>query len=186
MNRLQRLGALTGLVGVLSLSGCSGDDPAEPATTPTASESSSASPTETEEPSAEPASGAEMVGDDAFMRAPEGYRVSEFGFGIVNADKAGTTMTFADLGAVAVTSPRQLADNGLENFRGRPEVSYDAELDGEPAYVAVGRDSSGPYVEYGAVRGGTAVLVSFAFRAGTPEDEQDALIASVLASFGWT
>lgn len=67
-----------------------------------------------------------------------------------------------------------------------PRCPTDAELGGEPAYEAVGRDSSGPYVEHGAIRGGNAVVVSFAFRAGAPEDEQDALIASVLASFSWS
>ena len=189
MNRLQRLGALAGLLGVLALAGCSDDDPVEPDPAPPAgSTDPSPSPTATEsaEPAVEPAAGPEMAGDNASVRAPEGYRVSEFGFGILNADQGGTTLTFADLGAVAVTTPRQLAGNGLENFRGRPAVSYDAELGGEAAYVAVGRDSSGPYVEYGAIRGGNAVLVSFAFPARAPKHEQDALVASVLASFSWS
>lgn len=37
--------------------------------------------------------------------APGGCRVSEFGFGILNADQGGTTLTFADLGVVAVRHP---------------------------------------------------------------------------------
>jgi hypothetical protein len=193
VNRLQRLGALAGLLGVLALAGCSDDDPVEPDPAPSAdgtdassSPTDTATTTESAEPVVEPASGPEMAGDNAAMRAPEGYQVSEFGFGIFNAEQRGTTLTLADLGQVAISTPRQLAGNGLENFRGRPEVSYDAELGGEPAYEAVGRDSSGPYVEYGSIRGGNAVLVSFAFPAGASEDEQDALIASVLASFSWT
>lgn len=185
MNRARYLGALAAVLALL-LAGCSDDEPTEPGPSSSPTEASqSSSPTEPTEPTVEPATGEAMAGDSASARAPEGFRVSEFGFGILNAAKGDTTVTFADLGAVSVTTPKQLAGNGLTNFKGRPTVTYGADLGGAPAYLAVGSDGSGPYVEYGAVRGGNAVVVAFAFPGHMPEDEQDALIASVLASFSW-
>ncbi len=186
MIRVRYLGALATVLALL-LAGCSDDEPTQPGSSSSPTEASqSPSPTEPTEPAVEPATGEMMAGDSASARAPEGFRVSEFGFGILNAEKGRTRLTFADFGAVAVRTPRQLAETGLTNFKGRPTVTYDADLGGSLAYLAVGTNGSGPYVEYGSVRSGNAVVVAFAFPRSTQEDEQDALIASVLASFSWS
>ncbi len=189
MDRARYLGALAVVLAVL-LAACFDDETTEPGATPSSTETTPSpgetDPTEPTEPTVEPATGRAMAGDSAFARAPEGFRVSEFGFGILNAEKGRTRLTFADFGAVAVTTPRQLARTGLTNFKGRPTVTYDADVGGAPAYLAVGTNGSGPYVEYGAVHGGNAVLLAFAFPGRMAKDEQDALIASVLASFSWS
>lgn len=184
------------LVSVLALAllaGCGGEPPATPAPadssspTPSESESSPADGNASSAPTVEPASGEAMVTDTAFVRAPQRWRIEEFGFGILDAlePRGEGVITLVDLGTVSSRSPRELARKGLRNFEGKPDLDYEAELGGAPAYRATGRDLSGFLVEYGAVRGGKGVLLVFSFDGSRPIRKRQPLIDSVLASFVW-
>lgn len=185
---------LVSALALALLAGCGG----EPVATPAPADSSSSTPSESESspedgdassaPTVEPASGEAMVTDTAFVRAPRRWRIEEFGFGILDAlePRGEGVITLVDLGTIAVRTPRQLARSGLRNFEGKPDVDFDAELGGAPAYRATGRDLSGFLVEYGAVRGGKGVILAFSFDGSRPMRERQPLIDSVLASFVWT
>lgn len=184
---------LAGLLALLLLTGCAG----EPAATPDPAASSSPAPSESEPspddedassaPAVEPASGEAMVTDTAYVRAPRGWRIEEFGFGILDAlePRGEGLITLVDMGTVTSRNPRELARNGLRTFEGKPDVDYDAELAGAPAYLATGRGLSGVAVEYGALRGGRAVLLRFSFEGSPPVRQRQSLIDAVLASFTW-
>ena len=186
-----RLGTAAVLLGVLLVGGCSDDEPVEPDPSPNAGETSgSPSGSGSPEPTGtavEPATGETVVADSAHIRAPEGWRVDEEDLGLVrifNITRGPNRIDLADFGAVSSTNPRELARDGLTNFEGRPQVSYDAELGGEEAYLAVGTDGTGPYVEYGAVRGGQGVVLAFSFER-TPAAERAEIVDSVLTTFTW-
>ncbi len=193
MRRLHTLGALVTTLALLTLSGC-GDDDEPGADPPTASASpgGESSPTDpaTSEPTVEPATGELLQsGDTAFARAPEGWKVKdfEFGFGIVQAGFRLSTITFADFGAVAVTTPREMVEAEMQgNVDPDAEVTYDVELGGEPAYLITERAGRGTELTYGAVRGGNAASVGFVLDPELPEAEQQEIIDSVLASFTWS
>lgn len=188
------LGVSGALLALLLLTGCGGDpaaspDPSgSPSPTPSEGESSPEDGDASSAPTVEPASGEAMVTDTAHVRAPQGWRIEEFGFGILDAlqPHGEGVITLVDLGTVSSRTPRELARRGLRNFTGRPDVDYDAELGGVGAYRATGRDISGVMVEYGAVRGGKAVLLVFSFDDSRPVRERQPLIDSVLASFAWS
>lgn len=184
---------LVSLLALALLAGCGGEPPATPAPadswspTPSQSESSPEDGDASSAPTVEPASGEAMVTDTAFVRAPQRWRIEEFGFGILDALelRGEGVITLVDLGTVSSRSPRELARKGLRNFEGKPDLDYEAELGGAPAYRATGRDLSGFLVEYGAVRGGRGVILAFSFDGSRPIRKRQPLIDSVLASFVW-
>lgn len=184
---------LVSLLALALLAGCGGEPPATPAPadswspTPSQSESSPEDGDASSAPTVEPASGEAMVTDTAFVRAPQRWRIEEFGFGILDALelRGEGVITLVDLGTVSSRSPRELARKGLRNFEGKPDLDYEAELGGAPAYRATGHDLSGFLVEYGAVRGGKGVLLAFSFDGSRPIRKRQPLIDSVLASFVW-
>lgn len=184
---------LVSLLALALLAGCGGEPPATPAPadswspTPSQSESSPEDGDASSAPTVEPASGEAMVTDTAFVRAPQRWRIEEFGFGILDALelRGEGVITLVDLGTVSSRSPRELARKGLRNFEGKPDLDYEAELGGARAYRATGRDLSGFLVEYGAVRGGRGVILAFSFDGSRPIRKRQPLIDSVLASFVW-
>jgi hypothetical protein len=192
MRRLQTLGALATTLAVLTLIGCGGDepgtDPPTGSTTP-GGESSPSEPT-TSEATVEPAAGDVLEsGDSAFARAPEGWKVKEFGFGfgIVQASSGLSTIIYTDFGAVDVSTPREMAEVELQgNVDKNAEVAYDVELGGEPAYLVTERSGGRTELSYGAVRGGNAVSVGFSLDPELSEDERQEIVDSVLASFTWS
>lgn len=176
------------------LNGCGG----EPAATPAPADSSSptpsegeASPEETDSasgPAVEPASGKPMVLDNIRARAPQGWSVADEGLGLLTAQEpdAFGQLFLSDFGTVGATTPQEFLQTiGMDEFRGKPQVSFDAELGGAPAYRAVGRGSLGRLVVYGAVRDGVGSRVTFSFLASWPANQQRRIEESVVASFEW-
>ncbi len=151
MRRLQTLGALATTLAVLTLTGCSddepGNDPPPTASSTPGGESSPSEPT-TSEATVEPATGDLLEsGDSAFARAPEGWKVKDFGFGfgIVQASSGLSTIIYTDFGVVDVSTPREMAEVELQgNVDKDAEVTYDVELGGEPAYLVTERPAGGP------------------------------------------
>jgi hypothetical protein len=193
MGRLRALGAVATTLVVLTLAGCGDDDAPvtdpSPSSTPSGGESSPTGPA-TSEDTAEPADGELLQsGDTAYARVPDGWKVEdfEFGFGIQQAGKGLSTITWADFGAVAATTPRDLVKVEMQgNVAPDAEVSYDVELGGEPAYLLTERSGGRTELTYGAVRGGNAASVGFSLDPELPEAEQQEIIDSVLASFTWS
>ncbi|GAA1476582.1 hypothetical protein GCM10009623_10280 [Nocardioides aestuarii] len=69
---------------------------------------------------------------------------------------------------------------------GEIDVTYDAELGGEPAYQLLRRlpDLPATY-EYGAGHRGRATIVGIAFHGGSARAEEEQLVDEVLAGFVW-
>lgn len=189
MNRLARLGALAGLLGVLTLSGCTGDEaPPEPAPGSESASEGASSPTESPTESDSAAlDGPTVEGELASFQVPEGYRVEELGLGIWNADQGSTRISLIEVPDVGDQfTLRQLLDSNRNAFRGQPQVSYDAELGGQPAFVAEGVGKSGePVLRYGALISGNAATLAFSFEKGMSPADQDALVESVVATWTW-
>lgn len=194
MGMSRGLGVLASVAALAVLTGCG----AEPAASPDPPASSSATQSEGESspeegdsssaPAVEPASGKPMVLVNIRARAPEGWAVTDEGLGLLTAREpdAFGQLFLSDFGTVGSTTPREfLRTIGVDEFRGKPEVSFDAELGGVPAYRAVGRGSLGPLVVYGAVRDGVGSRVTFSFLASWPAKQQRRIEESVVASFEW-
>lgn len=191
MKRARSLGALA--AALVLLVGCGGEE-GSVADAPEATVGDTTSPSPTEEPgeTVAAASGKVMAVERAHARAPEGWSVKRQLPGVLDswvANERGTVnqVYLSDLGTVSSDSLRQLVrTGGLKNFSGRPEVSYDAELAGEDAFRATGDGVLGPREEYGALRGGAAVVLAFEFSASMPASRRREVVDQVMASFRWS
>lgn len=195
---LQRLGAAAAVLAVL-VSACGGEPEPPPEATSTATGTpSTGSPSPevpADEPSAAPATGRLMKLPGATARAPRGWEVEEQDF--VQAwganDAEGYWSIFLAQNRGNVTSLEHLIDTGVldDRFKGEPEVSYDVELGGQPAFRASGRDALGFVVTYGAVHDGPTtmdsigVTLTFGPDESVPARERRRIEEAVVASFEW-
>lgn len=179
----------------MTLSGC-GDGEAEtgpPEETTSSQTPDGADPSETATGSAtppegpDPATGRLIRQESAQLNAPKGWSVSEFGLDIWQARDTRTisVLTFSDFGQVPGSTPRSLARNSLRDLDRKPDVEFDVELDGAPAYAADAVRAGDPVIEYGAVLDDRAVVVSFSFDDDLPPPRRTAIAESVVASFAW-
>ncbi|QZY28556.1 hypothetical protein [Nocardioides coralli] len=194
MKRARRLGALAAALMVLT--SCGGGEevsgPAEPPSRTGADASPTDEPTDDPTPTVEAAAGEVMTTESAYARAPEGWRTERQLDGVLDswvANKRGTLhqIYLSDLGAVGSEDLEQLVrTDGLTGFEGRPRVSYDADLGGEAAFRAAGDGVVGPREEYGAIRGGVGVKLTFEFDESFSAGQRRAVVDAVLASFRWS
>lgn len=92
-----------------------------------------------------------------------------------------------DFGPAAARSHREfLRTIGRDDFSRPPEVGFDAELGGVPAFRAVGEGGLGPTVLYGAVKDGHGATLMVWFIDGrvAPRERRE-IEESVVASFEW-
>jgi hypothetical protein len=191
MKLVPRLGAA--VAACVLLAGCGDDSAAEPGTEPTSSGSPSSadsSPGASEsasEPSVAPATGRLVRLPAASVRAPEGWTLTRLE--VVQGWEARDPEAF---GSVFLYQPRApvttldgLIEGALNDYQGKPKVSFDAELGGEPAFRAVGKDAIGHLVTYGAVRGDTGMELAFGIDEYVPAKERKRIEESVVASFEW-
>lgn len=196
MIHVQRLGAALAALS-LWLCGCGAEEQPQQAPGAAPSEGSSdtaSSSSAPADPSVPAANGRPMRLPGAAARAPEGWTVEsmEVADGWIAHDPEAYWGIYFSQVKGNVTSLEELIDVGvLSSFRGKPTVSYDAELGGQPALRARGKDSLGRYVLYGAVLDGPAALDSIGVTLAFGPDEsitakeQRRIEESVLASFEW-
>lgn len=180
MTRLFRLGGPAVLLTVLSLAGCS-DDPA-PGPDPTPSTSAS-------EPGEEaPPPGTVMDLPSASVTLPGDWKVKEgLLSGMLEARRGPVTVFLTDLGTTTNSTPRALARLSAESYDpGEIDVTYDAELGGEPGYQLLRRVPDLPATyEYGAGYMGRAAIVGIAFSGSSTPAEEKQLVEEILAGFVW-
>ena len=197
--------ALLLLIGPLS--GCGEDDPSprgddQPSTSVPVSDSpseateSGGSPEPTEStptsPVVEPASGPLLKLDQSTVRAPAGWVVgSDLGFAVAADDPApgsvnsvfmanGPNVARGDLDRMVKAYLESVTTDLL------PARQPDTLLGGQPAYLLMGPVDKDRFTfVYGAVYGATDAQLIIDLDRTMPADQQQAIAASVLASFEW-
>lgn len=193
MDQVRRLGAAAA-VAALVLGGCGDGGEPEPGPSPSSADSPSAgdtSPSESDStatPSVPPATGDIMRLPGVSVRAPEKWEInsSEFSMSLEAREPEAFGSVFLSQVRGPVTTLEGLIETGaFTDFQGRPKVSFDAELGGEPAFRAVGQDALGPFVRYGAVHGEVGILLSFGIDDYIPTKQRQRIEDSVVATFEW-
>lgn len=197
--------ALLLLIGPFS--GCGEDDPSprgddQPSTSVPVSDSpseateSDGSPEPTEStptgPVVEPASGPLLKLDQSTVRAPAGWVVgSDLGFAVAADDPAPgsvNTVFMANGPNVARGDLDRMVKAYLESVTTDllPARQPDTLLGGQPAYFLMGPVDKDRFTfVYGAVYGATDAQLIIDLDRSMPADQQQAIAASVLASFEW-
>lgn len=180
----------------LLLTGCAdgdGDPGADPSSTPgsTSSEPSdpaASEPTETTEPSVEPAAGFEFDRERITMRAPEGWKraeaMADFLLEARDPDSR-SSIILSDLGAVGQPSLQEQVRAALLSTPQLEELDP-VEIAGAEWYHLAGRDGRYHTLDsYGTVHNDSMAVIDFRMDDEVPEAEQEAIIASVLATVEW-
>ena len=200
--------ALLLLIGPLS--GCDGGDPSssgddQPSTSVSATDSPSEAtesdgspePTESTEstptsPVVEPASGPLLELDQSTVRAPAGWVAgSDLGFAVSADDPAPGSVNsvfMANGPNVARGNLDRMVKAYLESVTTDtlPARQPDTLLGGQPAYFLMGPVDKDRFTfVYGAVYGATDAQLIIDLDRTMPADQQQAIAASVLASFEW-
>ena len=209
MSHLRRRlsGSLSVRVVVLSLSaglllaGCSDDDDpgGTPQTPDPSSESTSSAtddpgPTEsgpTDDPSVQPATGPVLAPETGGirLRLPEEWTLDEnqANFLVNGSGPRGNGRIFLDsFPALDPDSGLRLLARVSADSGGYPpgSIQPNTTVGGVPAYHLAGTVGTDPTEEFGAIRNGDILTISFELR-GIPEGERQPLIDSVLATVEW-
>jgi hypothetical protein len=174
------------------LAGCGGDDDPQgtPTGTPDSSSSDPTAPTETEptQPAVEPAGGFLIDLDRIRMHAPDGWKrndpMSTF---LLQADdrKTGSSVSLSDLSAVSSTPIMGQAKIAVKHYP-RAEIAEPVEIAGVEWYHITGREDRFSTVHlFGTIHNGSEAVIDFSLSDDIPEDEQQQIIDSVLASVEW-
>ena len=192
MRRTRPAGLLAGLLAAtLLLAGCSddGEDPeGSPTSTPTDATSSTSTDPSPSEPGVEPASGFVIDLERVTMRVPEGWKkVRQMAAFLVGAQDPGSfsSVSLGDLSAAGEPSLAEQAEFAAQS-ESRTRILDPVEIAGVEWYHVVGReDDLVGFEEFGTVHNGSQATISFSLDDKVPADEQQALIASVLATVAW-
>ena len=181
------------VVASLLLAGCGGgDDPqADPGGTPTDSPSTGSSePSEppTTGPAVEPATGFTFDMERITMRAPEGWTKDKapasFLLGAGDPESV-STILLSDLSAVGDDSLREQARIALRSTP-QLELQDPVEIAGVGWYHLAGRDGQFATLDsFGTIHNGSQAVIDFSLDDEIPEDEQQQIIDSVLATVEW-
>lgn len=178
------------VAAVLLLAGCGNgdDDPeADPTGTPDATTSAAADPSPSD-PAVEAASGFLIDLDRVTMRVPEGWRkvrkMADFLTGAEDPESF-SSVSLGDLSAVGEPSLEEMAEFAATT-ESRTKILDPVEIAGVEWYHVVGReDELVGFEEFGTVHNGSQATISFSLDDKVPAEEQQALIASVLATVEW-
>jgi hypothetical protein len=189
--RRTTLAALAAATLLLAGCGDDGEPQADPSGTPTGSATSEAAdptPTEPGEPAVEPASGFLIDLDRITMRVPDGWKkVRQFADFLVGAQDPGgfSNVSLGDLSAVGEPSLEEQAEFAAKS-ESQTRILEPVEIAGAQWYHIVGReDRYVGFEQFGTVHNGSQATISFSLDDKTPADEQQAIIASVLATVEW-
>lgn len=196
MDRTTRLGVAVAAALVLALTGCGGGSApgADPSSSGTSASSEAPSEDVSTSPSVPPATGEVMELPDATMNAPQGWSIEKQDLGHLweaRSPDAMMSIYFSQVDGSVVSLDHLLEVGALNAFDGKPRLSFDAELGGQPAFRAVGTDLVSTRVAYGGVNDGPAtgdsvgVVVEFSPFESVPKREWQRVLDSALASFRW-
>jgi hypothetical protein len=140
----------------------------------------------------EPASGPLLELDQSTVRAPAGWKPgTDLGFAVAADDPApgsvntvfmanGPNLAGGDLDRMVKAYLESVTTDLL------PARQPDTLLDGQPAYFLTGPVDKDRFTfVYGAANGGADAQLIIDLDRSMPADQQQAIVASVLASFAW-